>query len=114
MLDLENAEFDCRACGACCRPEDDSSTFYTYMRSEEQTKLTPRQRLQIYDEQIRTKCSRNNGGLTICVFLRGEIGEHVTCEIYKKRPIVCVEYEPGSDDCLNMRRELGVGLENEL
>jgi hypothetical protein len=42
-----------------------------------------------------------------CAALEGEIGRHVGCSVYGKRPLVCREFQAGSDDCLMVRRQFG-------
>lgn len=44
-----------------------------------------------------------------CVALKGRVGCKVACSIYETRPSGCVDFEPGSEKCLEIRRRvLGV------
>lgn len=44
-----------------------------------------------------------------CVALKGRVGCKVSCSIYENRPSGCVDFEPGSEKCLEIRRRvLGV------
>jgi len=43
-----------------------------------------------------------------CAALEGEIGKHVGCSVYGKRPLVCREFQAGSDDCQMVRQALGL------
>jgi Fe-S-cluster containining protein len=42
-----------------------------------------------------------------CICLEGELGR-VCCSIYQERPGLCREFEPGSEDCLEARRTMGL------
>jgi len=39
-----------------------------------------------------------------CAALVGEIGGRAQCSVYAHRPLVCREFQPGSEDCLMVRR----------
>lgn len=39
-----------------------------------------------------------------CAALAGEIGGRAQCSVYAYRPLVCREFQAGSDDCLMVRR----------
>ncbi len=39
-----------------------------------------------------------------CAALVGEIGTRAGCSVYKNRPLVCREFQPGSEDCITVRR----------
>jgi Fe-S-cluster containining protein len=103
-------EFDCRSCGACCCASTFEYESHAPVNEDDVSRLTPKQRLEIVDGHIRTKCSRKNNGLYICVFLRGLVGHQVRCVIYKKRPRECVLFEPGSLGCVETRRQHYVQL----
>lgn len=39
-----------------------------------------------------------------CAALEGEIGCRVECSVYENRPLVCREFQAGSEDCKMVRR----------
>ena len=43
-----------------------------------------------------------------CVHLAGTLGETIGCTIYEDRPIVCHDFEAGSDRCREYRRMYGI------
>lgn len=44
-----------------------------------------------------------------CVALKGRVGCKVSCSVYEVRPSGCADFEPGSEKCLEIRRQvLGV------
>jgi hypothetical protein len=43
-----------------------------------------------------------------CLSLKGKVGLHVTCTIYRQRPPECRNYMPGSQGCLDSRKAMGV------
>lgn len=43
-----------------------------------------------------------------CIALKGVIGQRVSCAIYPRRPVVCLEFLPGESDCLVARRRAGL------
>ena len=44
-----------------------------------------------------------------CLSLKGKVGLHTTCTIYRHRPPLCRDYTPGSRGCLESLRALKVG-----
>jgi len=40
-----------------------------------------------------------------CIFLKGTVGECVSCLVYEHRPAVCREFDPGGEECLEARLE---------
>jgi Fe-S-cluster containining protein len=43
-----------------------------------------------------------------CSALVGEIGSRAQCSVYENRPLVCREFQPGAEDCIMVRRRLGL------
>jgi len=43
-----------------------------------------------------------------CAALTGEIGRRAQCSVYANRPLVCREFQAGSDDCIMVRRSFGL------
>lgn len=54
---------------------------------------------------IRTVHNENG---VVCAALRGNVGRRVSCSIYERRPEACRGFLPGSRDCLDARRNVGL------
>ncbi len=90
-------------CGACCR-------CFPIFASESDAEREPK----IKDEGIRIDDYLRKGliafrlyplpFLDTCAFLN----EDKLCRIYETRPEVCRKFEPGSDQCIEARRRLGI------
>ena len=39
-----------------------------------------------------------------CSALAGEVGSRAQCSVYADRPLACREFQPGSEDCIMVRR----------
>jgi len=50
-------------------------------------------------ERGRMRCHGNR-----CAALAGEVGSRAQCSVYENRPLVCREFQPGSEDCIMARR----------
>jgi hypothetical protein len=88
---------DCRACGACCAYSESWPAF-----------IGDGDGVGIPDELIdsghgRMQCHGNR-----CSALTGEIGNWAQCSVYANRPLVCREFQAGSDDCIMVRRSFGL------
>lgn len=89
------ADNSCLACGACCTSfrvsfywgeADDAPGGFVPVALTEQ--LTPYRR-----------CMRNDrAALPRCVALAGEVGRHVGCTIYERRPSPCREFDAFAPD----------------
>ena len=44
-----------------------------------------------------------------CLCLKGKVGLHTTCTVYRTRPGICRDYMPGSRGCLESRKALKIG-----
>lgn len=107
-----SAALDCLACGACCTNPDENRREGVH----EWVELGPRdvilrrrrgERLVVRDAAGVPHLRLDPSGR--CVALRGRIGQRVSCSIYEIRPRACRRVEPGSDRCLQYRRERGLG-----
>jgi uncharacterized protein len=96
---------DCVTCGVCCdiysmvpMGLDDSERLgiYVEITDDSETDL-------VVDRLIPRDWDRG-----VCVFLSGEVGRHVGCTVYEKRPGVCRNFEAGSDRCRELRRMYGL------
>jgi Fe-S-cluster containining protein len=86
---------DCTTCGGCCAFSYDWPEFTD--ESDLQMEGIP---LELCDvEHGRMKCAGDR-----CLALTGEVGRQVSCSVYPNRPNVCRAFEPGSDDCNQVRR----------
>ena len=89
--------YDCRACGACCAVWD--------------VEVVPADNVPedlVKADRMGLNQMRQRGPDKRCVALRGVIGTCAACAIYTSRPAVCVEFEPGSVDCIVARERFGV------
>jgi uncharacterized protein len=102
---------DCRKCGACCGPRDQRKDTHAALEPEDVANIPSvmRKTLIVRDgghPYIKTK--KNADGHTVCAALSGSIGKSCKCGIYSKRPMVCVIFEKGSEECLAARASFGV------
>jgi hypothetical protein len=103
--------FDCTACGACCHNPDENRAegYVDYIPVRERDPLWHR------DELVRKLVvlnDRGEGHMRLerdrCAALRGTIGRRAMCAVYDLRPAACRKIEPGSERCLQYRRERGL------
>jgi len=87
---------DCLVCGGCCAW---SETW--------QVLMGPRDGEGIPDELIDFDNQRMQSWGHRCAALEGEIGCRVGCSVYADRPLVCREFQAGSEDCRMVRRRFG-------
>ncbi len=45
---------------------------------------------------------------TRCAALAGELGRRAYCTVYAERPLVCREFQAGSEDCIMVRRSFNL------
>lgn len=112
----------CQTCGACCSyyaygvrrikadgPIANDSRFayfgigvLTYQWPDGQ-----KQTVRTSNYWMRVKYSRDKTKWPRCAALTGTIGVSVTCSIYEDRPRTCRVFEPGSEQCVNIRKWAG-------
>ena len=84
---------DCLSCGACCAYSDSWPVF-----------IGDGDGAGIADELIDFDHGKMLCHGKRCAALVGEIGGRAQCSVYAHRPLVCREFQPGSEDCLMVRR----------
>lgn len=101
------AELDCLECGVCCRtghdgrilvPEEDLRRWKSLNR-EDLCEAT-----QPGHFGLRAFATHANGS---CVHLGTELSEHA-CQIYEIRGTTCRDFERGSRQCHEFRRDFGL------
>ena len=108
---------DCQRCGACCvnprvnRAEGFSE--YVEVTSRDRELLRHKHLIDRYTvaKKDGTRHLRVSGPDQRCTALLGGLGRTVHCAIYAVRPQPCRWLEPGSPECLDARR--GLGLEGD-
>ena len=93
---MEQVEFDCKSCGACCAFKWSWPVF----------KRDRSDAVNIPNEMVRTDYPLMKTENNQCVALDGKVGESVCCKIYNDRPNSCRKFEPGSDLCKEARKKL--------
>ena len=99
---------DCRTCGACCGPQEDTET-YVDLYEVDVRRLSPGfRRKNVIDVwhngQLAIRTVRGASGV-VCAALAGSVGHRVSCRIYPNRPTACREAAvAGSPTCLEVRR----------
>jgi Fe-S-cluster containining protein len=102
------AELDCLACGACCRQGSDGRIL---VPAEDLVRWRRQGLHHLADTLVEGHFSemafpsRDDGS---CVHL-GVTGQPNACSIYADRGTTCREFEKGSRQCLEFRREAGIG-----
>lgn len=86
-------KFDCLACGACCAYSESWPAFI----GDGDGDGIPEDLIDF--EQGRMLCHGKR-----CAALAGEIGSSAQCSVYANRPLVCREFQAGSEDCMMVRR----------
>lgn len=116
--DPETGKFDCTKCGACCVAPAGYPAYEIGLNRHdiERLEASGAMRLIVYSApegkggfelefgDMRTKEGRT--GQIRCAGLRGSVGCDATCSIYKARPTVCRDFQPGSSYCLASRRSV--------
>jgi Fe-S-cluster containining protein len=93
------AVFDCQSCGACCAYSRDWPRFSL----EDDAALARIPARFVDDAAGRMRCDGDR-----CSALQGKLGEHVACQVYDVRPIVCRDCQPGDEECLVARAHHGL------
>jgi uncharacterized protein len=84
--------FDCLACGACCAYSESWPAF-----------IGDGDSAGIPDDLIDFDHGRMLCHGQRCAALRGTLGIDSHCSVYANRPLVCREFQAGSDDCIMVR-----------
>lgn len=98
-------KYDCRACGACCKPLFDDPVYVDVLPKDIQ-RMPKRYQKLVTLGALKTKQTKFNG--CACVALIGRIGYKVYCDIHAVKPKVCKNFRPGSRECKNSRRDAGI------
>jgi hypothetical protein len=93
---MEQIEFECKSCGACC----------SFKWSWPVLKRDRSDATNIPSDMIRTDYPLMKTENNRCIALDGKVGESVCCKVYNDRPNSCRRFEPGSDLCKEARRKL--------
>jgi Fe-S-cluster containining protein len=88
---------DCISCGACCA----YSEFWPAFIGDGDAAGIP-------DELIDSGRGRMLCHGDRCSALVGALGRRVQCSVYANRPLVCREFQAGSDECIMVRRSFGL------
>jgi len=88
---------DCLACGACCAYSESWPAFI----GDGDANGIPQEFIDADEGRMRCHDKR-------CSALVGEIGKRAHCRVYAHRPLVCREFQPGSDDCVMVRRSFAL------
>jgi len=88
---------DCRDCGACCAYSESWPAF-----------IGDGDGADIPDELVDFEHGRMLCHGSRCAALVGRLGIKTHCSVYTSRPLVCREFETGSEDCFSVRRQLGL------
>lgn len=100
---------DCQTCGACCaalpcvgvRGTDDAE-----IAAEDYWDVTVKGAAG--GEITVNRFMRRDAKTFACVALEGKVGEQVACRVYDRRPLMCRQFEAGSDKCRALRRAYGL------
>lgn len=103
---------DCRACGACCAPTDQTSAHHVRLDPQDIAAIPTTFRdsfVTLNGDGNSYLATKMAGETKVCAALNGSVGGNCRCGIYKRRPMVCQLFEPGSLECLKARHAMGVG-----
>ena len=88
---------DCLSCGACCAY---SASWPVFIGDGDGAGIAE----DLIDfDNARMLCHGDR-----CAALTGEIGIRAGCSVYGNRPLVCREFQAGSEDCITVRRKFGL------
>jgi Fe-S-cluster containining protein len=85
---------DCLTCGGCCA----WSASWPVLIGERDGEGIAEDLIDIDNRRMQSWGDR-------CAALEGELGKHVGCSVYARRPLVCREFQAGSEDCMMVRRK---------
>ena len=86
---------DCETCGGCCA----WSASWPVFIGDGDGRGIPEDVIDFEHGRMLSHGSR-------CAALEGQLGRRVSCSVYANRPLVCREFQAGSDDCLMVRKAL--------
>lgn len=107
---------DCQSCGICCSPEASSpdgcySADYVGVTNGDLARMSEVLSAEKIDGLVSRGPYNNScmklvpkNGMERCAALTGRIGRSCACTIYEIRPRDCRDFEPGSDVCLEARK----------
>ena len=85
--------FDCISCGLCCAYSESWPVF-----------IGDKDGQGIPEELVDSENCRMLSFGNRCAALDGQLGSQVSCSVYSMRPLVCQEFQSGSEDCKMVRR----------
>lgn len=105
---------DCQSCGMCCVYYGEGP--FRMPIAPEPYQQPPRKMIQVGPRTVmlgtnrflRVKADKVWKGHNRCAALEGIQGKHVRCSVYSSRPFCCSDYDPGSADCLKVRKWAGL------
>ncbi len=109
----ESGPYDCQSCGACCvHLGAYDGNAYVHLDRAEAARMR-RHGLRVVEAAFGSKClaaAPHEGawGYPACVAFEGELAVRCGCSVYRDRPSVCREFEPGSDVCREARERAGL------
>ena len=107
-----SSSYDCQACGACCvNMPANRAQGVTYW-----VELSPSDRLLTRRDLLRKHVTYDRQGVPHlrmapdgrCLALHGDLGDDVTCSIYRDRPSPCRRVQAGDETCLRSRAAHGI------
>lgn len=101
-LSADAASSVCQACGACC--ETYRVSFYWAEAAEQGIPDALVEPLTPWHACLRG----TNTAKPRCAALTGQVGGHVACGIYDRRPSPCREVQVGDERCLRARARHGL------
>ena len=107
---------DCQSCGICCSPEASSrdgcyGADYVEVTNRDLKRMSKALSAEEIGDRVSIGMDDNScmklvpkNGMERCAALTGRIGRSCACSIYEVRPGVCREFKPGSEECLEARK----------
>lgn len=100
MIDVEITDADCQSCGACCQTSRGAGRagFWAACSPSDVARMPRRVRLKLVASRSSDGARGKATPLRIdgtCGFLRGVVGDRVTCSIYDVRPTLCRAFAAG-------------------
>jgi Fe-S-cluster containining protein len=97
----------CGSCGSCCGPYESQAGWPDLTRADVARLTDYEFKHYVTTEDtffpaLRTKMTAHH--VLVCRFLKGEVGEKVSCAIYDRRPDACRKFPAGSVMCREFRR----------